>query len=27
MTAGGQWADGGCWRCHGSGKEPRRGGA
>jgi hypothetical protein len=27
MTAGGQWADGGCWRCGGSGKEPRRGGA
>jgi hypothetical protein len=25
MGAGGQWADGGCWRCHGSGKEPRRG--
>lgn len=25
MTAGGQWADGGCWRCGGSGKEPRRG--
>ena len=27
MGAGGQWADGGCWRCHGTGKEPRRGGA
>jgi hypothetical protein len=25
MGAGGQWADNGCWRCGGSGKEPRRG--
>ena len=26
MGAGGQWADGGCWRCGGTGKEPKRGG-